>query len=553
MKLPNFKNRHFVNKTIATALVLHLVSVMLAARFESLSLTRLALASGFALYFVLGPIFWLWHRATQRAKQDEGLADVRAVFKAAQETPKYNVEQYFVESKGLFIGLDADTQEPVYVPWNDYRKAHMQVLGSTGFGKGVATCMFLAQSLLAGECVVVLDPKDDEFAPNVLYRIARQCGASFNLIDLRPEDPLTLQPNPPQFNLFKHCTKTEIEEMVMTAFEMGEKGGDSDFYRLFDRKAARDVCTKAIAQALATKRSPAMRDLVKAAQQSDKIDEKKGQKFLADLEELAELETINTSAGLDLKEILSRNAVLYIVGSIRNVQVIRAQQMLLLRILQIIEKRDRTKKLRPIAVMLDELKYILSTAALQALGTVRDKSCHIMLAHQANGDLDDCGGLDPNAVRGAVLVNTSLKLIYRATEPETLEWASTLSGTIVVKQETSHMQQGMFHAAEGQYRQEERALITPNHILAMPKQTGMFFGAGLCRRIQVSTLPGGPRPAIVPAMPEKVASRDGSAAEQNPSHAAPAETPCSEQNANSAVTKPTSGQPETTGHSQEIF
>jgi type IV secretory pathway TraG/TraD family ATPase VirD4 len=205
--------------------------------------------------------------------------------------------------------------------------------------------------------------------------------------------------------------------------------------------------------------------------------------------------------------------------------------------------------LRPIAMMLDELKYILSTAALQALGTVRDKSCHIMLAHQANGDLEDCGGLDPNAVRGAVLVNTGLKLIYRATEPETLEWAAALSGTIVIKQETSHMQQGMFQAAEGQYRQQERALITPNHILAMPKQTGMFFGAGVCRRIQVSTLPAGPRPAIIPAIPEENPSRTDAAGQQNPSHAAPTGTPGGAQNGNSRVAKPTSE----TDHTQEIL
>jgi len=292
MKLPNFRDRRLANKTIASAVLLHLVSLMMAARFEALWLTQLTLAYGVALYFVLGPIFWLWHRATRRGGKVEGLADVRTVFDEAQETPQYNVEPYFRESKGLFIGLDADTQEPVYIPWNDYRKTHMQVLGSTGFGKGVATCMFLAQSLRAGECVVVVDPKDDEFAPNVLNRIAQQCGAAFYLIDLRPEHPLTLQPNPPQLNLFKHCTKTEMEEMIMTAFDMGEKGGDSDFYRLFDRKAARDVSARVIAQALATNSSPAMRDLVKAAHQSDRINAEKGQKFLADLEELAELESL---------------------------------------------------------------------------------------------------------------------------------------------------------------------------------------------------------------------------------------------------------------------
>jgi hypothetical protein len=286
-----------------------------------------------------------------------------------------------------------------------------------------------------------------------------------------------------------------MEELLMVAFDMGDQGNPSDFYRLFDRAAARDVCAKAVAKS----GNATIQDLLSVAYKSDKITEEKGQKFLADLEELAGLPAIRTAKGHDLTKMLNQNAVVYIVGSIRNIQTIRAQKMLLLRILQIIEQRDRTKRLRYIAMMLDELKYLLSPAALQALGTVRDKSCHIMLAHQSLGDLEDCGGLDPNAVKGAVVVNTGLKLIYRATDPDTLKWASELSGSIVVKQQSAHMQQGMFHAAEGQLRETERPWITPNEILAMPKLCGMFFGAGLARRVHVDTLAPGNRPQITPA------------------------------------------------------
>ncbi len=414
MKLSIFRERHTVNITIASAVVLHLVSLMLASRFDSLLLTQIALYYALALYFVLGPIFWLWHRTTKhRRSRHEALSDVRDIFAQTEQLQKFNPEQYFDLDRGLFTGLEVPGEKPLYIPWTDYRKTHMQVLGTTGVGKGVATTMFLVQSLLSGECLVIFDPKDDEFAPNVFHRFAQQAGLPFYLIDLRPSAP-------PQLNLFRHCSQTEMEELLMVAFDMGDKGNPSDFYRLFDRAAARDACAKAAAKG----QNATIQDLLAAAHQSTKIDEEKGQKFLADLEELAGLPAIRTAAGHDLQQLLSQNAVVYVVGSIRNVQTIRAQKMLLLRMLQIIEQRDRTQKLRYIAMMLDELKYLLSPAALQALGTVRDKSCHIMLAHQSNGDLEDCGGLDPNAVKGAVLVNTGLKLIYRATDPDTLKWAS---------------------------------------------------------------------------------------------------------------------------------
>lgn len=481
------RNRSVVNKVMASAVVFHLVSVMMASRFESLWLTRMALASGLGLCFVLGPIFWLWHRTTRRSNKIEQLNDIRQVFAAGEEVYKYTPREFFDPAKGLFIGLTDGSLKPRYIPWNDYRSTHMQVLGSTGFGKGVATAMFLAQSLEAGEAVVVFDPKNDKFAPNVLYKAARDCGAPFYLIDLRPDQPS-------QINIFRDCGAADIEEVLNTAFDMTEKGDVTDFYRLFDRKAASDVC----AIATAAKRSPTMRDLVAATYQSRhvNIEDKKAVKFQADLEELAKLEAINAAEGHDLAQILSQQAVIYVIGSTRKVQTVRAQKMLLLRILQIIENRDLNQA-RPVAMMLDELKYLLSTAVLQALGTVRDKGCHIMLAHQANDDLKDCGGLDPNAVRGAVIVNTGLKLIYRSSDPQTLEWASNLSGTIVVKQGSSHMQQGMFHAAEGQYRDIERNYITKNEILAMPKQTGMFYGAGLATIVKVSPLVAGPRPLVI--------------------------------------------------------
>ena len=311
-------------------------------------------------------------------------------------------------------------------------------------------------------------------------------------MDLRPAAP-------PQFNVFKHCTDTDILEIVQTAFDMGDKGDSADFYRLFDRAAARDVCEKALQMGTA----PTMRSLVALANQSSKIDDEKGIKFKADLEELAALKAIDTNEGLDLRKVLSGQSILYIIGSIRNVQTVRCQKMLLLRIMQIIEQRDRTRKLRCVAMMLDELKYLLSKAALQALGTVRDKSCHIMLAHQSLGDLRDSEGLDPEAVLGAVVENTSLKLIYKAVSPDTAEWASLLSGTIVVRQQSSDIQQGMFHAAEGQYREVERPLITQNDVLMLPKLTGMLFGMGLSKLVRVGQMRTGPRPQIKPVPHQK--------------------------------------------------
>jgi hypothetical protein len=302
----------------------------------------------------------------------------------------------------------------------------------------------------------------------------------------------------------------------MTAFDLADSGSNADFYRLFDRLACQDVCARAVADG----NNPTIKDLVTAANKSRAIDDEKGQKFKANLIEISELSVLNTNQGLDLRAILEQNAILYIVGTTRNAKVTRVQKMLLLRILQLIEQRDRTQKLRPVAMMLDELKYLLSTGVLQALGTVRDKGCHVMLAHQTNGDLRDCGGLDPETVSSAVKVNTALKLIYRCVDNDDAEWASGLSGTIVVQQKSAHMQQGMFHAGEGQFRETERPFMTENQLRTMPKMTGMLFGFDLAKRVQVSPMSFGTPPEIMPAPPIAEGTKQHNAAKNTKDNAA---------------------------------
>src|SRR5436309_5912881 len=105
MKLPNFRDRHLVNLIIAWAVLFHLISLMMAARFESLWLTQLALRYGGVLYFILGPIFWLWHRATRRPQKLLGFDDIRHVFAKGEKIKKYDPRPFFDFDKGLFIGL----------------------------------------------------------------------------------------------------------------------------------------------------------------------------------------------------------------------------------------------------------------------------------------------------------------------------------------------------------------------------------------------------------------------------------------------------------------
>ena len=485
MTFPNFKDRRFCNKTIMTIVLLHFISLMMAARFyDQLWLNQIALYGTVSLYFLVMPILWLWHRVTKRLPAVDTLSDIRKSFDET-EWPPYDPYRYFALDKGLFTGLN-ERRKPNYAPWEEFNTTHTQIVGTTGAGKGVMSNMLLIQCALNGQRVIIFDPKNDKYASRVIARAAKDHGLSFHLIDLRPDTP-------PQVNPFRSATYSEMKELLITIFDLGRKGDIADFYRILDRRAARDVIRRAGS-------NPTIKRMLKVADDSPYITDEDAQAFLEQLTEMTELDAIDTDEGPDLAELISTPGFLYIIGSIRSEESIQCQKLLLLRILQIIEKRPEELADRlPIALMLDEFKYILSPPALQALGTVRDKNCHLLLAHQSVGDLEECKGLDPAAVRGAVLENTGIKFIYRAKTADTAEWASKLSGKIIAKTRRTDIQQSAFDAATAQYTEVERALLTENDILALPKLVGMLFGVGLAKRCQAARMPLGERPKLVPS------------------------------------------------------
>lgn len=101
--------------------------------------------------------------------------DVRTVRELLPETLHYDPMKYIDLEKGIFIGLNR-SQEPQYIPLEYWQKQHADIIGTTGAGKGVATGLLLYQSIIAGEGVFVLDPKNDEWAPHLYRKACEDAG-----------------------------------------------------------------------------------------------------------------------------------------------------------------------------------------------------------------------------------------------------------------------------------------------------------------------------------------------------------------------------------------
>ena len=405
---------------------------------------------------------WITLKVVKKSYHDSGVSDIRDISKLIPKQKKYNPTQHWdKKGKSFFIGLDP-TNKPVYVPLDEWRSQHQQVLGTTGFGKGVAVTNQLAQCLSFGQSVVMFDPKNDEWAPSVLLTVAKHYKRPVCVIDLNNDAS--------QLNPLYGANEMEIYDLFIGGFGLAERGAESDFYRSKERRVVQQWLSSLSAGTT----------LTELAESLTEVDYDNAPKLCNDLTELAMLGCLQTKQKGAWYDVLNQGGLVYVIGSVRREPVLRLQKILLLRIMQRLEKRDRQQSHTHVTLFLDELKYLLCKPSLQALGTIRDKSANILLAHQSINDLRDVpADLDPEAVKSAVLENTALKIVYRSQDPETAEWIAKRSGTISAHREMRDIDttEGLAEVTKSNRRliQSERYHVDVNTILSMPKQCSVFF------------------------------------------------------------------------------
>lgn len=410
-------------------------------------------------------------------------SDVREIAKFLPKAATvFDPVKFINLKKGVFLGLD-ESRRPVYFNLQHGASVpHIQVVGTTGAGKGVSLCLMAAQFIERGESVFYCDPKNDEWAPHVMRHAALRARKPFHLVNLN-------RPNGAQFNPFSGATEEEIFELFQAGLGLIDKGDISDFHGIADRREAQTTAKLMAAQNMNIAQAYAARREVLH-------DPKVGaEKFAGRLRELAETPSINAiCGGVDLAKVIEEGGCVYFVGSMRNDIIKTVQRILLVRLTQLAERRDRiVGGLRPVCIVLDEVKYHLSRPALEGLGAARDKGVHLVIAHQSLGDLRDCSNdLNPDAVVDAVVENCRIKICYRVMNPATAEWLGAMSGSIQVDDETRKIQKNIAQAetvmGERAIRQAERYYIDVNMLLNLPPSVSVVYGDGLPKFVSIRPL-----------------------------------------------------------------
>lgn len=403
------------------------------------------------------------HSLTHRSALERNRrTDVRQIGQfLPSEIDKFNPLDFVVDKRGLFVGL-SEEQQPIYIDYETWKLSHVLLSGRTRSGKGMAAQILLSQAIARREFVVILDPKLDAWMPHVFYAAAQRAGQPYHFLDLRPGQP-------PQINMFAGCDEETVENMLIAAFSLAEKGEAADFYRLADRKAAREAA-RYIAQ------GHTAADALTVFGQNW-LEQAKG--FHAALEEMADLDAVNATDGIDIEQLGNTGGVLYVAGDMGNTRVIRMQRMLLVR-LMMLAKRGSAQRL--ITVFADEFKVHISRPFMTSLGAAAGWGMHCILAFQSLHDLADVpADLDKDSVRGAVMENCAIQLSYRIKDPETAEWLAASTGTILVDDEVRKIERNLALSEtvlpERTVRMAERFLIDTNMLMNLPAGCGVLSGA----------------------------------------------------------------------------
>ncbi|MFA2965235.1 TraM recognition domain-containing protein [Acinetobacter pittii] len=317
--------------------------------------------------------------------------------------------KYYKENE-IFLGLDSE-EKPLYVPVSTWREVNMQVIGATRYGKGVLFGTLMEQSILNGDSVVYIDPKDDKFAPHVMYQACQKAGRKFIYLSLNDDEAGSWLP-------FAGGSYTDAFARIETAFGLKLTGEAGDFYKSQEIKLLEHAFKKT-------------RDVKKLFDQLDGTDALRVSAELQKWKSINSFVEKKNRKAFDIDRAIEENAVVYVKGSLSS-EVIRVATKLF--IIELVQAAKRLYKNRTshLTVYVDEVSFLASQELARAMATMLGFNVNFALAYQSPDDIvnTDDKTIDGKAISQSININSQLKAIYGGKNFEVAEWIADLTGVI---------------------------------------------------------------------------------------------------------------------------
>ena len=431
----------------------------------------------------------------------EKLSDIKETL-GKYVAPKYNPLDYIDLNKGIFVGIDAKTSEPIYIPIDEFKECHKEIIGASRSGKGVAACYIAYQKILLGWAEFYIDPKPDKFVPRVLYKACKKAGKKLFIIDL-------VDGKMSQYAPFRGGTLKDIKARVKQVFKIRRTGGDADFYKgqeinLVDealtntKRGTQDIYeyfrNNRIQEEVATGIEDVFKELIDIEQIicSNGSKPRKG----TDQSHLYPAQPFNRyPGGLSIARAIMENQVVYIRGDTVDLNIRSLVKLVLTEITQ------EVKRLYPlrgdenhVSIDMDEGKFVMSEILSDSMATIAGFACDMTVQYQALEDIETSieKDIDMKALAAALHINTQIKLIHGGMAPRTAEYLEEQTGKVIKKitamdrVDTKELGAEQW-TGEKMMRDQEEALLTQNDFLAMGKLTFALLERGKLARIAYSS------------------------------------------------------------------
>jgi type IV secretory pathway TraG/TraD family ATPase VirD4 len=357
-----------------------------------------------------------------------------------------------------FLGVDHIIKDPLYLR----DPIHTQIVAPTRSGKGVYIGIKVVEALRENKGLVIVDPKEDDFLPQVLLEeLDRQDRIEDLQIISWPNDfgYTVFSPD----DLVEEATKkmTIMLNLIEDDAELG-----ASFYRKSERIIlsivmriffqSKELLELEIDRTLAGLSQflkyiisdlNANYEFVKEQERSkpnfDKLEKLSKRYFnpelfaklnlkysqVATLESLqfsiSEFENVAIHNKYELADALTKGKVLYIKSDMLDETALKFLKLV---IADIIQQSKKLKKDTNCLVILDELSFYPTQILSAGLATVAGFGVKFILAYQSEAQMRD------ESLRVAIKDNCQTKIYYKSSDDTTLKYIELLSGLELVSQ-----------------------------------------------------------------------------------------------------------------------
>jgi len=335
------------------------------------------------------------------------------------------------------------------------------------------------QCINLGNTFIMIDPKKDKFLPHILKEAADSNDIPFYYLDLNDAGKGSYAP-------FEGGIVRDRRSRLLIALGLQETGGESDFYKLGERK---DIDT------ILKETGSSIKGLIHELQKEQ--EDKQAKRALAALKEIAEISTFTPrkGRGISVEEILKEKCVLYVRGSLTDDVIIKMQKSFIMELTQeAMRLEEEGVRTTHATVLADEVKFLVSDQLAKALSTIAGFNCNMILAYQSPTQLENLYDVNMNgeAIATEIRINCQTKIIHRMADDKLAEWAAGQTGEAwktVVKAEKTMVNNmgGERWGEERMIHKQDDFYIPKNVFISLPQMVGVLICPGMLSKVMFTS------------------------------------------------------------------